>query len=112
MAEEKSKQQEEKKKARKKVIGLAAAAAAAAVTPAAAEVIVQKTQSPAPALPQPVLQVPEPPRYEYSKPRPLKTIGDLLKGIFGVGSTTAESQESSTGQHIKQHNQQIRDWNK
>jgi hypothetical protein len=63
-----------------KAIGLAAAAAAAAVVPEAAEVVVQKTElreTEQKLAPEPI--VPEPPRYEYTKPRPLKTIGDLLR---------------------------------
>lgn len=112
MADE-AKDQTQKKRSRKKAIGLAAAAVAAVATPAAAEVIVQKAEAPEiKTLPAPTA-IPEPARFEYSKPRPLRTIGDLLKGVLGVGGATAEENSPpSTMRNINEHNEEIRDWSK
>jgi|GEM_PF-5526293 len=92
---------EKKDKTSKKAIALAAAAAAAAVTPQAAEVVVQRTELPAPAPPTKV-DVPEPPRFEYSKPRPLKTIGDLLRGALGAGEAGSQTTPTNPGPSSEQ----------
>lgn len=94
MPKKNEKKEKAKKKARKKAVGLAAVATAAAVAPQAAEVIVQKAAEPQ-VVKAPEVEIPQPPRYEYSKPRPLKTIGDLLKGVLGIG--TARAQSADTG---------------
>lgn len=78
-----------KKKARRKAAALATVATAAAIGPQAAQVAVQKTEVPPKITQAPPTEMPEPPRYEYTKPRPLRTIGDMLKGILGIGSARA-----------------------
>jgi hypothetical protein len=81
--------EKKKKKGAKKAIGLAAAAAAAAIAPEAAEAVVQKTEAPQPVTQAPSLEAPEPPRFEYTKPRPLRTITDLIKGAIRPAAAQA-----------------------
>ena len=88
---------ERSKQARRKAIELAALSAASAVVPAAAEVVTQKVEAPPVAQEGRRAVVPEPARQEYVKPRPLKSIGELLKSILGVKKAYAAREQGGGG---------------